>query len=74
MVIPAMIADVDPVEVVVAHDERATLRVGDGTSPDMGGVRGHRRTPIDRVCSCAAGHSRAFADPTRYYRRLLADD
>ncbi|MEU4290230.1 aminoglycoside phosphotransferase family protein [Kribbella sp. NPDC026596] len=29
VVIPAIIADVDEVEVVVAHNERATLRVGD---------------------------------------------
>jgi aminoglycoside phosphotransferase (APT) family kinase protein len=29
VVIPAIIADVERVEVVVAHDERATLRVGD---------------------------------------------
>ncbi len=28
-VIPAMMADVEEVEVVVAHNERATLRVGD---------------------------------------------
>ena len=29
MVIPAILADVEEVEVVVAHHERATLRVGD---------------------------------------------
>jgi hypothetical protein len=29
VVIPAMMADVEEVEVVVAHSERATLRVGD---------------------------------------------
>src|ERR1043165_4393544 len=29
MVIPAIIANVEEVEVVVAHNERATLRVGD---------------------------------------------
>jgi hypothetical protein len=29
VVIPAIMADVEKVEVVVAHNERATLRVGD---------------------------------------------
>ncbi|MDO3701789.1 hypothetical protein Q3W71_08860 [Micromonospora sp. C28SCA-DRY-2] len=29
MVIPVTMADVEKVEVVVAHDERATLRAGD---------------------------------------------